>query len=70
MRVEATVSAQMVDLRTGTLAWSGSATNIANVEGHDVYSVVNQMSHAVDLCLEKLVLSLSEALDRRDVAMR
>jgi len=70
VRVEATVSAQMVDLRTGTLAWSGSATNTANVEGHDVYSVVNQMSRAVDLCLEKLVLSMSEGIDRRDVAAR
>ena len=70
VRVEATVPAQMVDLRTGTLAWSGSATNTANVEGHDVYSVVNQMSRAVDLCLEKLVLSMSEGIDRRDVATR
>ena len=70
VRVEATVSAEMVDLRTGTLAWSGSATNTANVEGHDVYSVVSQMSRAVDLCLEKLVLSMSDGLDRRDVAGR
>lgn len=70
VRVEATVSAQMVDLRTGALVWSGNATNTANVEGHDVNSVVTQMSHAVDLCLEKLVSSIGEAVDRRDIAQR
>lgn len=70
VRVEATVSAQMVDLRTGALVWSGNATNKANVDGHDVYSVVSQMSHAVDLCLENLVSSIGEAVDRRDIAER
>lgn len=70
VKVEATVSAQMVDLRTGALVWSGNATNTADVDGHDVYSVVNHMSHAVDLCLEKLILGMSEVVDGRHVAVR
>ena len=70
VKVEATVSAQMVDLRTGALVWSGNATNTADVDGHDVYSVVNQMSHAVNLCLEKLVVGMSEVVNEGNVAAR
>ena len=42
--VEATVSAEFINLRTGSVEWTGHVTHISKVDQHDVYSVVSQMS--------------------------
>ncbi len=68
--VEATVSAELINLQTGTVQWTGRATHTSKVDRHDVYSVVSQMSHAVDACLDELVSSIGQSVSSRDVAAR
>lgn len=70
VRVEATVSAQLINLRTGVIAWTGNTRHTSIVDHHDVYAVVRQMSNAVDSCLEQLVASIEETVDGRSRAAR
>ena len=68
--VEATVSAELINLRTGSVEWTGHATHTSKVDQRDVYSVVSQMSRAVDACLDQLVSSIGQSVSGRDTAAR
>jgi uncharacterized lipoprotein YmbA len=62
VRVEAKLSAQIIDLRTGATVWSGSEAETLRVDTHTVNSVVSEMSHAVQASVEKLVESMEQQL--------
>jgi len=68
--VEATVSAELINLRTGLVEWAGHATHASRVDHREVYSVVSQMSQAVDSCLDQLVSSIAQSVNGRDSAAR
>ena len=62
VRVEAKLSAELVDLRTAATVWTGDADETLGVETRDVNSVVVEMSHAVQKSIDRLVASLDRQL--------
>jgi len=62
VRVEAKLSAELVDLRTGATVWTGNADETLGVETRNVNSVVVEMSHAVQKSIDRLVASLDQQL--------
>jgi uncharacterized lipoprotein YmbA len=62
VRVEAKLSAELVNLETGATVWTGDADETLGVEAHDVSSVVVEMSHAVQKGVDRLVASLNQQL--------
>jgi ABC-type uncharacterized transport system auxiliary subunit len=55
VRVEVAVSAQMTKLDTGTIVWSKAVSEVGVVNQHDVPAVVSEMSHTMELAIEKLL---------------
>ena len=62
VRVEARLSAELVDLRTGATVWTADAAETLRVDTRDVNSVVVEMSHAVQKSIDRLVASLDQQL--------
>ena len=62
VRVEAKLSAELVDLRTDATVWTGDADETLEVETRNVNSVVVEMSHAVQKSIDRLVASLDQQL--------
>jgi uncharacterized lipoprotein YmbA len=62
VRVEAKLSAVLVDLRTAATVWADDADETLGVETRDVNSVVMEMSHAVQKCIDRLVASMDKQL--------
>jgi len=60
VRVEARVSAELIDLRTGAVVWTGDGHEIVPVESRSVNSVVMEMSHAVRKSIDQMVGSLDQ----------
>ena len=55
VRVEVAVSAQMTKLDTGTIVWSKAVSEVGVVNQRDVPAVVSEMSHTMELAIEKLL---------------
>jgi len=62
VRVQAKLSAELVDLKTGAATWTGDAEETLSVETRDVGSVVVQMSHAVEKSIDRLVANMGQQL--------
>ena len=62
VRVEAKLSAELVDLRTGATVWTGDADETLGVETRNVNSVVVEMSQAIQENIARLVASLNQQL--------
>ena len=62
VRVEARLSAELVDLRTDATVWTGDADETLAVETRNVNSVVVEMSHAVQKSIDRLVAGLDQQL--------
>ncbi len=62
VRVNAQISAELVNLRTGSTEWTGDASATFNVEKSNVDSVVAQMNHAVQDCIDQLAASMEQQL--------
>jgi uncharacterized lipoprotein YmbA len=62
VRVEARLSAELVNLRTGATVWTGDAAETSRVDTRDVNSVVVEMSRAVQKSIDRLVTSLNQQL--------
>jgi uncharacterized lipoprotein YmbA len=62
VRVEAKLSAQVVNLRTGATVWVGDATETSTVETRTLNSVVASMSTAVQACIDQLTASMQRKL--------
>jgi ABC-type uncharacterized transport system auxiliary subunit len=58
VKVEVALSAQMTDIRTGITVWANGASDIESVGERNVPAVVSEMSHAMDLAIEKLLSSI------------
>jgi ABC-type uncharacterized transport system auxiliary subunit len=62
VRVEAKLSAELVNLQTGATVWTGDADETLGVKTRNVNSVVVEMSHAVQKSIDRLVASLDRQL--------
>jgi len=58
--VVARISAELVNLRTGTTEWTGDAAETVKVDTANINSVVVEMSHAVQKSIDRLVVSLDQ----------
>ena len=62
VRVEARLSAELLNLRTGATIWTGDADETLPVGVRNVNAVVVEMTHAVRQTVDRLVASLNEQL--------
>lgn len=62
MRVEVKLSAQLVDLRNKSAVWSGNQTETARVKKANVNSVVIEMGHAAQNCIDRLMADMQQQL--------
>jgi len=62
VRVAVKLSAELLDVRTGAMVWTGEGGETSAVETRNVNSVVVEMSHAVQKSIDRLVTSLSQQL--------
>jgi hypothetical protein len=53
--VEGKLSAELMNLRTGSIVWSGDAAETSRVEGRDVNAVVAGMSGALQSSIDRLL---------------
>ena len=60
VRVEAKISAELVNLGTGTTEWTGDASQMSDVENRNVDSVVRAMNRTVQNSISQLVASLDQ----------
>lgn len=58
VRVEAKISAELINLRTGTTEWTGNALETLNVHDRNLDSVVGAMNRAVQNSIGQVVTSL------------
>jgi len=60
VRVEAQISAELLNLRTGATEWTGEAPQVLNVSNRTVDSVVRAMDGAVQNGIDQLMASLNQ----------
>ena len=70
VRVEAKLSAELINLRTGSIVWTGDAAQTSRVEGRDVNSVVAEMSHALQESLDQLLTGMRQQVSRTEISAR
>jgi uncharacterized lipoprotein YmbA len=58
VRVEARILAELANQRTGETLWTGDASETSKIETRTVASVVDAMSHAVAISIDRLVASM------------
>ena len=58
VKVEASLSAQLTDIRTGRTVWENSDSEMETVDKHDLTAVVSTMGHVVDQTIIKLLATL------------
>ena len=55
VKVQVTISAQMVSVPTGATVWSNSVSDVGTVSQHDVPAVVSALNVAMGRAIEKLL---------------
>jgi ABC-type uncharacterized transport system auxiliary subunit len=70
VRVEASLSAELTNLRTGAVVWTGDATETSKVDRRNVSSVVAEMSTAVQASIQRLLASMQEQMSSTEAATR
>lgn len=62
VRVEVKLSAQLVNMRTASTVWSGEQAESVSVEKATVNSVVTEMTHATQKCINGLLADMRQHL--------
>jgi ABC-type uncharacterized transport system auxiliary subunit len=70
VKVEAKLSAELTNLRTGAIVWSGGADESSKVDSRNVDSVVNEMSHALQGSINRLLAGMEHQVSAADVSAR
>lgn len=65
VRVEVKLSAQLVNLRTTSTVWTGAEAETVRVEKASVNSVVIEMSHATQRCIDRLLDNMYQQLGQK-----
>jgi hypothetical protein len=69
VQVEAMISAELVNLRTGASVWVGTVTERSNVSAQNMNSIVVAMSHAAQSGVDQLVANMEKQLSETSVAV-
>ncbi len=70
VRVETRLSAELMDVRTGTTVWTGNAAAASDVETSNMTAVVAAMSRTLQLNIDQLVTDMQKQLPSSDAASR
>jgi ABC-type uncharacterized transport system auxiliary subunit len=70
VKVEARLSAELTNMRTGAVIWSGEASETSKVDRRKVDSVVAEMNTALQASVQRLLASMQEHVARAETAMR
>jgi uncharacterized lipoprotein YmbA len=70
VRVEARLSAELTNMRTGAVVWTGSANQTSNVDTRNVNSVVSEMNTAVQGSIQRLLAGMQVQLSSTGAATR
>jgi ABC-type uncharacterized transport system auxiliary subunit len=62
VRAVCTISAQLMDTRTGSVVWNHTASEAVPVEKRDVAGVVSGLSQAARIAVDRLVASVATEL--------
>lgn len=65
VRVEATISAEIINLRTGTTEWSDKSPVTTQVENRSADSVIRAMNHSVQDSINQLMASVDQQLSSK-----
>ncbi len=55
VKVEAAISAQMINVSTGAIVWTNAVDEVGTVGQHDVPAVVSEMNRTMERAIEKLL---------------
>ena len=70
IRVEAKVSAELVNLRTGATEWTGNSSEASRVDNRNINSVVVAMNRAVQNSIDRLVVGLDQQLQAKSQVVK
>jgi ABC-type uncharacterized transport system auxiliary subunit len=70
VKAEAQLSAELTNLRTGAIVWTGDAAGTSKVEGHDVDSVVAEMNRALQGSIDRLLSSMAQRVAATEISSR
>jgi ABC-type uncharacterized transport system auxiliary subunit len=70
VQVEAKLSAELINLRTGSIVWTGDATQTSKVEKRDVNSVVAEMSQALQQSMDRLLTGMEQQVSGTEISAR
>ena len=65
VRAVCTISAQLLEVRTGAVVWSHTASEAVRVEKRDVAGVVSSLSAAARTTVDRLIGSVAKELSGR-----
>ena len=64
VKVEVAISAEMINLATGSTVWSNAVSEIGTVSKRDVPAVVAEMNHTMERAIEKLLTPAPAAVSK------
>jgi ABC-type uncharacterized transport system auxiliary subunit len=70
VRVEVRLSAELTNLRTGAIVWTGDASQTSKVDQRNMNSVVSEMSTALQASVQRLLASLQQEVSSAEIATR
>ena len=70
VKVEARLSAELTNLRTGAVVWTGDASQTSKVDQRSVNAVVTEMNAAVQESIQRLLASFQEQISSAEAATR
>ena len=70
VRVEAKLSAELTNLHTGSIVWTGDAAQTVSVERRDVNALVAEMSHALQESMGQLLTRMDQQFSRTEISAR
>jgi ABC-type uncharacterized transport system auxiliary subunit len=70
VRVETKLSAELTNLRTGSIVWTGDATGTSRVERRNVDAVVAEMGHALQGSMDQLLTSMEQRFSKTENSAR
>ena len=70
VKVEAKLSAELTNVRTGAVLWTGDAGGTSKVDGRGVSSVVVEMNRALRESIGRLVTSMQQQLTGIEISSR
>ena len=69
VHVEAMISAELVNVRTGASVWAGTVTETSTVSDRNMNSIVVAMSHAAQSSVDQIVAKMGKQLSETSVAV-